>query len=491
MTPEKCKCGSGRRIIKVPVIFLVLIGLMILWTGCGSRESGSGKNGDGSRTESAAAGNGARTRLLVIGLDGADWQVFDKLIREGKAPAMEALVKKGVKGDLRAEPPLQSPPIWNTIATGVSREKHGITTFMQDPGNGTKVPVTTRMRKRKAFWNIFTDYGISTGVVAWWPTWPAEHIKGYVVSQRAWPVRFSQNGVPFGAVRDRNQKPVIPEFSYRTWPEALFEQFRPFIVTEDMVSLPEILRFVDWDEDPALLSRKFASNPELGRKLFNLVWVYARDKTFYEAGLEFLRKYPTEVFAVYFEGTDVVGHYFWQYRPEEKFNLPEEEQSLFAPIVDEYYIYTDGLVGDLVDAAGDDVDVVIVSDHGFETKWDLKPLWEKGEKIDVEGGMGVPWHHADNGVILAAGPSFREGAEIDGASIYDVTPTILPVMNVPLGRDMEGVPLTEAYRPGAVELTWIDSHERHGGGARKPPAGEGSPVDARFEEKLKSLGYIE
>lgn len=487
----QCRSRTGRRIRKIPPALILLFSGLLLLPGCGSRGSDSGNEGKISPTGSADTAKEIRTRLLVIGLDGADWRVFDKLIREGRAPALEALVKKGAKGDLRSESPLQSPPIWNTIATGVSREKHGITTFMQDPGNGRKVPVTTRMRKRKAFWNMFSDYGVSTGVVAWWPTWPAEHIKGYVVSQRSWPVRFSQNGVPFGAVRDRNQKPVIPEFSYRTWPESLFGEFKPFIVTEDMVLLPEILRFVNWDADPALLARKLAADPELGRKLFNLVWVYARDKTFYEAGIEFLRKYPTEVFAIYLEGTDVVGHYFWQYRPEEKFTLPEEEQSLFSSIIDEYYIFTDGLVGDLVKAAGENVDVVIVSDHGFETKWDLKPLWERGEKIDVEGGMGVPWHHADNGVILASGPSFREGFKIEGASIYDVTPTILPLMNVPLGRDMEGRPLLRAYRPGAIEVTWIDSHEHHGSRGGQPPPGEGSPVDAKFEEKLKSLGYID
>ena len=457
---------------------ILLTMILVLVSGCGDADESGDQTSPGLNETLNDNGETGKTELLVIGLDGAAWRVFDKLIAVGEAPNMARLVTNGTRGILKSEHPIQSPPIWNTIATGFGREKHGITTFMQDPGNGVKVPVTTRMRKKKAFWNIMSDAGISTGVVAWWPTWPAEHIKGFVVSQRAWPVRFSQNGVPFGATRDKDMKLVIPEFSFRTWPEDLFEDFRPFIMTEETVNVKELERFVGAD-------------PVVSKQLYYLVWVYARDTTFFRAGTYFLGKYKPSVFAVYFEGIDVVSHYYWQYRPEENFSNPPDEQKMFGPLVDNYYKYMDWMIGELMEVAGVDVNVVIVSDHGFETKWDLKSKWEKGEEIDVEGGMGVPWTHGDDGIILLAGPAFRKGTELAGASIYDVTPTILPVAGLPVGKDMDGKPLTQAYKPGKVTVKWVETHETGDAGTADSAVDAGSPIDGRFEEKLRSLGYIE
>jgi hypothetical protein len=332
---------AGKFLYRVSMLFALIVFLSCC-TGCGNGDGGETGKGTVSAEEPGkpiqiSKDGPGHVKLIIIGLDGADWHVFDKLMKKGEAPAMASLVDAGSWGRLRSEHPLQSPPIWNTIATGTSRKKHGITSFMLEADNGEMVPVTTRMRKRKAFWNIFSDYGISTGVIAWWPTWPAERIRGYVVSQRAWPVRFSLHGVPFGAQRDRNRKPVIPDFSYRTWPESLFDEFRPLILTEDTATLEEIMKFIHWEGDAASLRGKLASDPNIGRILFNLVWVYARDTTFFRAGMKFLTEYPTDVFAIYFEGTDVVGHYFWQFRPEEKFNLPGEQLDLFGPVVDNYY----------------------------------------------------------------------------------------------------------------------------------------------------------
>src|SRR5262249_36901627 len=74
-------------------------------------------------------GKGRPIPLLVVGLDGADWEVIRPLIREGRLPHLARLVGEGTSGTLLSEPPLLSPIIWTTLATGRPPTEHGITSF--------------------------------------------------------------------------------------------------------------------------------------------------------------------------------------------------------------------------------------------------------------------------------------------------------------------------------------------------------------------------
>src|SRR2546426_11300947 len=58
------------------------------------------------------------TRLLLIGLDGADWQIAGPLIDAGRLPNLARLRREGAWGDLRSSQPMLSPLLWSSIATG-------------------------------------------------------------------------------------------------------------------------------------------------------------------------------------------------------------------------------------------------------------------------------------------------------------------------------------------------------------------------------------
>ena len=51
-----------------------------------------------------------------------------------------------------------------------------------NPTTGEDLPVTSRMRKVKALWNILSDAGRRVDVVGWWATWPPENVNGSIVS---------------------------------------------------------------------------------------------------------------------------------------------------------------------------------------------------------------------------------------------------------------------------------------------------------------------
>ena len=125
----------------------------------------------------------ARPRIIVLGLDGMDPATVDLLMAEGKLPSFARLREDGAYGRLRSMRPILSPIIWTTLATGKPPEQHGIGHFVAvNEKTGEQLPVTSRMRRVKALWNIFSEAGRSVGVVGWWATWPAETVRGTIVS---------------------------------------------------------------------------------------------------------------------------------------------------------------------------------------------------------------------------------------------------------------------------------------------------------------------
>ena len=109
----------------------------------------------------------------MVGLDGADWQLIDPWIREGKLPTLAKLKAHSAWANLKSMQPILSPLLWTTVATGRSPEEHGIVDFLvKDAATGQKVPISSRFRRVQALWNIFSEMGRKVDVVAWWASWP-------------------------------------------------------------------------------------------------------------------------------------------------------------------------------------------------------------------------------------------------------------------------------------------------------------------------------
>ena len=421
-------------------------------------------------------------RLLFFGVDSGNWNILTPMIQAGELPNIASLVDRGSYGVLKSGVPIQSPQMWTSIATGVVPEKHGIMRFTAEiPGTGREVPVTSNMRKVKAFWNILSEADITVGIVGWWPSWPAEPVNGFMIAQRAWPVNWSRHGIPFGAARDESGRLIVEHFPGRTYPEELYADFEPFIITEEDVTADELSRLF---QDPAF------TNPA---KQFYARWVFAKDKTFADAGLAMLKRFHPDVLALYLQGPDVVSHYYWGYQREEGFTVSPADERLYGRVVRNYYRYVDGVIGSYLAEVGDETAVMIVSDHGFETKRDLKERWERGEKIRTkEGGKDVPWDHGVDGIFIMAGPGVKENNRLPDMSVVDVTPTMLAYLGLPVAEDMDGAPGLAALEESFLKehpVTFVPTYET--GGPRGDEAPMESPMDEGIKEKLRALGYIE
>ena len=121
--------------------------------------------------------------LLVIGVDGLEWNVILTMLRDGSLPNLARLMRQGVYGRLNTLLNPESPIVWTSVATGKIPAKHGIVAFTRRDEKGNRQLYSNGDRKTKALWNILSDYRQRVAVIGWWMTFPVEEINGIMVAQ--------------------------------------------------------------------------------------------------------------------------------------------------------------------------------------------------------------------------------------------------------------------------------------------------------------------
>ena len=125
-----------------------------------------------------------------------------------------------------------SPVIWTTVATGVEPSRHGILDFLvQDVGGGASQPVTSVQRRAPTVWELLSRAGVDVGVTSWWASWPADPVRGYLVSDRIAYQLFGFRADPEDA-------------QGKTWPPELYERIRPLIVEPDGIGWDEVTPYL-------------------------------------------------------------------------------------------------------------------------------------------------------------------------------------------------------------------------------------------------------
>jgi predicted AlkP superfamily phosphohydrolase/phosphomutase len=390
-------------------------------------------------------------KVLLIGLDGAEWNLIRPLMARGEMPNLKSLVDRGISGDLKSLEPLQkSPAIWTTIATGKPPEEHGIRTFVESKGGK---PLTANIRRVKALWNILSAAGKTVGVVGWLMSWPAEQVNGFVVSDY----------IQYQAAR-------TSRFENRTWPPGLYGEIES--LSRDWKAMP-------WSEVNGFLSEPFDSasaDSSVAMSLQPIKWMISADATFVDVALKLGRQMKSDFLAVYLRSMDTMGHLYWNYQSPESYP-PQMTRPELKPHLKETmrfnYRWVDAQVGRLLELADEKTTVIVCSDHGF-----------------IGGGGGGVRDHRVEGVLILAGPHVARG-EISGATVYDVTPTVLALFGLPRAQDMRGKVLWEVFdgflKPEMFTKTLptYESGSSAGGEASIP-----SPVDQELMERLRSLGYL-
>ncbi len=403
-------------------------------------------------------------KVLLIGWDAADWKLINPLLDAGKMPNLERFVNEGVMGNMATLRPELSPMLWTSIATGKRSFKHGINGFIEpDQNSGGIRPVSVFSRKTKAVWNILCQNGLRCHVVGWWPSHPAEPINGVMVSNH------------YGRVRATLDQPW-PMPPGTVHPQRLVQNLADLRVHPQQLALQHLL---------PLVPRAAEVDQDKDHRLETVATILCECSSIQAAATALLDMEPWDFAAVYYDSIDHFSHAFMHYHPPRREGVPEEDYEIYKDVVEGGYRFHDMMLGVLMGLAGPETAVMIVSDHGFHSDH-LRPRYIPAEPA------GPAVQHRQYGVVAMRGPGIRQDERVYGANLLDICPTILTLLGLPVGRDMDGKPLVGAFlEPPRIETiaSWDDVPGEDG---RHSPGMRIDPIEAQEAiNQLVALGYIE
>jgi predicted AlkP superfamily phosphohydrolase/phosphomutase len=168
----------------------------------------------------------------------------------------------------------------------------------------------------------------------------------------------------------------------------------------------------------------------------------------------------------------------------EKFNLTVDPVKIeqYKDVIRNYYVLVDEMIGEYLRLADQDTCVVVVSDHGMSASQ---------RACDLSGGAGSADHTDEDGILIMAGKYIQPRMNLGSPSLLDVTPTLLALMGLPVGADMDGRVITRAFRKEFLDqhpIRYIPTYDVNVQGDDVPIE---SPMDDQILERLRALGYIE
>lgn len=244
------------------------------------------------------------TKFLVLGIDGADFDILNPLFDAGRMPNLQGLVENGVRGPLRSTVPPSTCPGWQSFYTGKDPGNIGIFGFRNFEAGSYDVHVPDSSDLREAtYWELLGDEEVRTGVVGGPFTYPPQAINGFMVSG-----------------------PWTPkDAAVFTDPPELSEELRE-VCDGDYVFIPEHYEEAEFKE--AFDRRTEVTTHLMETKDWDLFTVVYRP--------------------------DPLQHVYWDKDDEVVFSV---------------YEYLDGCLGtvlETVEGLDEEVNVMVMSDHGFE-----------------------------------------------------------------------------------------------------------------------------
>jgi len=297
-------------------------------------------------------------RVLVIGLDGATWDVLNPLLRDGKMPNLKKLLDRSAQGVLMSSIPPVTAAAWTCFSTGKNPGKHGLVDFIYFPEHGYRVTIAnSTTREAATLWNLLSDRDLRVGVVSVPMTYPPEKVNGVMVTDMMTPNANVQYTYP-------------PELK-----QELLDKVGPFVITPGE------------GENP--------SEP------FNyLDKVRADVKGSADYALYLLKKEPYAFFMYVFGIVDILQHQFWYLIEADPNKLNENDRALRDKVVG-IFTEVDNGVGEMIKYADESVvpsesegtTIVLMSDHGFGPMKGFMHvnnfLLEQGYLVLKSGGMST------------------------------------------------------------------------------------------------------
>ncbi|MFC1682621.1 alkaline phosphatase family protein [Candidatus Zixiibacteriota bacterium] len=491
-------------------------------------------------------------QIIILGFDGATWDIIDPMISRGELPNFRRLKETGASGEVNTTY-TGSPVIWTAIFTGKDRQKFG------DPFFG----INHSRLQAKRIWEIASQRGLRVGVLHSLLTWPPLEVDGFVI-----PDIFAIGPETHPPEYQNFQKLYLSRHGKNLAKQGYYVM-RGFLLSGSLrVAL-------------AMFKLLFSSllHPEaLNTFRRRLMVVTKLDHNLF---LKLHRKYRPRLTTFHLHALDTVSHKYWQFM-----NKPGRYNKVIA----EFYREADHFLGKVFSLLDEKTTLVVVADHGFKEhidgrgKFELRvpvlrkllnidsaarivrignafvmnlggsgareradelaetirsatlqngaPLFVNVNEIDrnvhfrlnklileSKDPMGEPvvfagkgWqmtfahlfrkkafidtgiHDAGRGIFAICGPDIRPNANLQRVDIFDITPTLLTLLGLPVAKDMDGdfdkrwfaAEALKSINPEYIPTYEADKEKGEQIGTEVYSESEVEDL----EERLKMLGYL-
>lgn len=396
------------------------------------------------------------TRVAVFAIDGADWELLHELADDDRIPNLKALALGGTTATVAGIQPTVSSMLWTTVATGLTPDRHGVIDFTDRQHH---TPVDAYSRRAPAVWDIADAFGRQAVVANWWTSWPPT-AQGSIFYDE--PVETVHDAVYPESLRQRAESLDVPPMTVE------YPQARRFLNISD----------TEWNRatsandaaDPINVFRsvlaKTWSDHRVAINLYNDERQHGKDPL---------------LLMVSYEGTDAVNHLFGPYHPPYREGVSENNYRMFWPAVANYYSEVDRLIGEWMSVLPRDTTVIIMSAHGFR--------WGKDRPRTSPAGRAAIADHRNTGVFIAYGPHVLPSRGAHVLSVYDVAPTLLTLLGLPVSTEMPGHVATWAFRDvGPISSVRVVSY---GEFVNDRPIAQQAHLDgAQFQQRLQAIGHL-
>lgn len=264
------------------------------------------------------------SRVLLIGLDGATWDVLRPLADAGRLPNLSRFMQEGSTGVLQSTIPPVTPAAWTSVFTGKNPGKHGIFDFQRiDPQTYQFGTIHAHRHHEKTIWQLAGEQGKRSIVVDVPFTYPPRPLNGLMLTG-------------YGTPRTAQTRFTYPTDFAARLPNALRSEVRVALPQNNFDRSPRFIE--EWAE---IMSGRRALLQHL---ISEEAW---------------------DFFMFVFSITDNMAHVFWTYADPAHPNYYRNEAEGFREAFYHSYEQCDRLVGELMDAAGSETTTLIISDHGF------------------------------------------------------------------------------------------------------------------------------
>jgi tetratricopeptide (TPR) repeat protein len=402
--------------------------------------------------------------VIFVGLDGADWELLDDYMASGVMPNLAALARQGRTAALKTIQPPLSPLVWTTMMTGTSPLEHGILDFTRrNPETGALEPIPSGERRRPAIWNMAAVGDKSVAVFGLWATWPAEPVKGLLVSDRFSSFTSNDHEPPPGTVYPPERE---------AWAREILAK------TESGVGYDALHAYLPWLT--AKDYEKAAAEPDpYAHPVSALRRILVETRAYQALATSWLGREKPDLAIVYFQGTDTLGHVFAPWAPPRQAAVSAQDFERYSRVPELYFAEIDRMLGEyrkLAESRG--AVLMIASDHGFR--------WKTGRPARLSSAAAATagrWH-GEEGIYLLWGPGVEPSANRGQGEVSQVCATLLGLLGLPPGDGVAGPPL-----PGveAVHEQLADYRAHY---QPAPEVKASDEANAAEVEKLRALGYL-